>query len=67
MKMQRLVCSPYGSTTNGEEYCRFEVSGVTAVFLRYFNPIGSHPSIEIGDYRWSAQNFSAIYNEQQWN
>jgi UDP-glucose 4-epimerase len=24
-----------------------KVSGVTAIFVRYFNPIGSHPSIEI--------------------
>jgi UDP-glucose 4-epimerase len=44
--------SPYGNTKQiGEEIITdfTKVSGVTAVLLRYFNPIGAHPSIEIGE------------------
>jgi UDP-glucose 4-epimerase len=48
----KLAMSPYGNTKQiGEEIIAdvVKVSGVTAVLLRYFNPIGSHPSIEIGE------------------
>jgi UDP-glucose 4-epimerase len=33
--------------------------------MRYFNPIGAHPSIEIGTTRWSATKLSSVYNKQQ--
>lgn len=44
--------SPYGNTKQiGEEIitetCR--VSGINAILLRYFNPIGAHPTAEIGE------------------
>jgi UDP-glucose 4-epimerase len=48
----KLAMSPYGNTKQiGEEIITdvTKVSGVTAVLLRYFNPIGAHPSIEIGE------------------
>jgi len=48
----KSAMSPYGNTKQiGEEIIAdvVKVSGVTAVLLRYFNPIGSHPSIEIGE------------------
>lgn len=44
--------SPYGNTKQiGEEIITdvAKVSGVNAILLRYFNPIGSHPSTEIGE------------------
>ncbi|WP_369766027.1 UDP-glucose 4-epimerase GalE [Flavobacterium sp. WC2429] len=44
--------SPYGNTKQiGEEIITdvTKVSGITAILLRYFNPIGAHPSIEIGE------------------
>ena len=44
--------SPYGNTKQiGEEMITdvTKVSGITAILLRYFNPIGAHPSIEIGE------------------
>ncbi|MGO4818386.1 UDP-glucose 4-epimerase GalE [Flavobacterium sp. W22_SRS_FP1] len=44
--------SPYGNTKQiGEEIITdvTKVSGITAVLLRYFNPIGAHSSIEIGE------------------
>ncbi len=44
--------SPYGNTKQiGEEIIRdvAKVSGITAALLRYFNPIGAHPSAEIGE------------------
>jgi UDP-glucose 4-epimerase len=44
--------SPYGNTKQiGEEIIVdvAKVSGINAVLLRYFNPIGAHPSIEIGE------------------
>lgn len=44
--------SPYGNTKQiGEEIIQdvAKVSGINAVLLRYFNPIGSHPSAEIGE------------------
>ena len=44
--------SPYGNTKQiGEEIITdvAKVSTINAVLLRYFNPIGSHPSAEIGE------------------
>jgi UDP-glucose 4-epimerase len=44
--------SPYGNTKQiGEEIINdvAKVSSVRAVLLRYFNPIGAHPSNEIGE------------------
>jgi UDP-glucose 4-epimerase len=44
--------SPYGNTKKiGEEIITdvAKVSSVNAILLRYFNPIGSHPSAEIGE------------------
>jgi UDP-glucose 4-epimerase len=44
--------SPYGNTKQiGEEIITdtTKVSGVNAILLRYFNPIGSHSSTEIGE------------------
>ena len=44
--------SPYGNTKQiGEEIITdvTKVSGLNAILLRYFNPIGAHPSIEIGE------------------
>ncbi len=44
--------SPYGNTKQiGEEIISetCKVTNINAVLLRYFNPIGSHPSAEIGE------------------
>jgi UDP-glucose 4-epimerase len=44
--------SPYGNTKQiGEEIINevCKVSKINAILLRYFNPIGSHPSAEIGE------------------
>lgn len=44
--------SPYGNTKQiGEEIIAdvVKVSGVNAILLRYFNPIGAHSSAEIGE------------------
>ncbi|AOW08968.1 UDP-glucose 4-epimerase GalE [Flavobacterium gilvum] len=44
--------SPYGNTKQiGEEIISdvVKVSNINAILLRYFNPIGSHPSAEIGE------------------
>ncbi|PWA07658.1 UDP-glucose 4-epimerase GalE [Flavobacterium laiguense] len=44
--------SPYGNTKKiGEEIINdvAKVSSINAILLRYFNPIGSHPSAEIGE------------------
>jgi UDP-glucose 4-epimerase len=44
--------SPYGNTKQiGEEIITdtAKVSGINAILLRYFNPIGSHPTAEIGE------------------
>nr|WP_294933986.1 UDP-glucose 4-epimerase GalE [uncultured Flavobacterium sp.] len=44
--------SPYGNTKQiGEEIISdvAKVSNIDAVLLRYFNPIGAHPSAEIGE------------------
>ncbi|GAA4765017.1 MULTISPECIES: UDP-glucose 4-epimerase GalE [Flavobacterium] len=44
--------SPYGNTKQIGEEIIFDVakvSGLKAVLLRYFNPIGAHSSVEIGE------------------
>ncbi|TKK70761.1 UDP-glucose 4-epimerase GalE [Ilyomonas limi] len=44
--------SPYGATKQmGEQIlCDFaQVAGTKAILLRYFNPVGAHPSIKIGE------------------
>jgi UDP-glucose 4-epimerase len=44
--------SPYGNTKKiGEEIIKdtAKANGLNAILLRYFNPIGSHPSAEIGE------------------
>ncbi|PRZ24194.1 UDP-glucose 4-epimerase GalE [Flavobacterium granuli] len=48
----QIAMSPYGNTKQiGEEIITdvAKVSGINAILLRYFNPIGSHPSAEIGE------------------
>lgn len=44
--------SPYGNTKQiGEEIITdvAKVSGINTILLRYFNPVGAHPSAEIGE------------------
>lgn len=44
--------SPYGATKQmGEQilYDFAQVTGTKAILLRYFNPVGAHPSINIGE------------------
>ncbi|MES2575746.1 MAG: UDP-glucose 4-epimerase GalE [Bacteroidota bacterium] len=44
--------SPYGNTKKmGEEIITdtTKVTNINAILLRYFNPIGAHPSVEIGE------------------
>jgi UDP-glucose 4-epimerase len=48
----QVAMSPYGNTKQiGEEIITetCKVSGISAILLRYFNPIGAHPSAEIGE------------------
>ena len=49
----KVAESPYGNTKQmGEEIIRDTcqaVSGINAIALRYFNPMGAHPSAEIGE------------------
>ncbi|MES2812821.1 MAG: UDP-glucose 4-epimerase GalE [Bacteroidota bacterium] len=48
----QTAMSPYGNTKQiGEEIIAdvAEMSNINAVLLRYFNPIGAHPSAEIGE------------------
>jgi len=48
----QTAMSPYGNTKQiGEEIITdtAKVTNVNAVLLRYFNPIGAHPSAEIGE------------------
>lgn len=48
----QTAMSPYGNTKQiGEEIISdvAKVTNLNAVLLRYFNPIGSHPSAEIGE------------------
>lgn len=44
--------SPYGNTKQiGEEIIQdvAKISNITAILLRYFNPVGAHPSVNIGE------------------
>src|SRR6187402_3854742 len=44
--------SPYGNTKQiGEEIIKdvAKVTNINSILLRYFNPIGAHPSVEIGE------------------
>jgi UDP-glucose 4-epimerase len=48
----QTAASPYGLTKQmGEDMVRESVrgAGMNAILLRYFNPVGAHPSIEIGE------------------
>lgn len=48
----QLAMSPYGNTKQiGEEIIvdTAKVTGLNAILLRYFNPIGAHPTAEIGE------------------
>ncbi len=48
----QAAMSPYGNTKQiGEEIITdtAKASNINAILLRYFNPIGSHPSAEIGE------------------
>ena len=48
----QVALSPYGNTKQiGEEIIRdvAKVSNIKAILLRYFNPIGAHPSAAIGE------------------
>jgi UDP-glucose 4-epimerase len=48
----QVAMSPYGNTKQiGEEIIKdvAKVTTINAILLRYFNPIGSHPSAEIGE------------------
>ncbi len=48
----QTALSPYGNTKQiGEEIISdvVKVSAINAILLRYFNPIGAHPSAEIGE------------------
>jgi len=48
----QVAMSPYGNTKQiGEEIITdvTKVTNVNAILLRYFNPIGEHPSAEIGE------------------
>ncbi|MBE8725606.1 UDP-glucose 4-epimerase GalE [Flavobacterium hungaricum] len=48
----QAAMSPYGNTKQmGEEIIidTAKVTNISAVLLRYFNPVGAHPSVEIGE------------------
>lgn len=48
----QVAMSPYGNTKQiGEEIIAdvTKMSNINAILLRYFNPIGAHPSAEIGE------------------
>jgi UDP-glucose 4-epimerase len=48
----QVAMSPYGNTKQiGEEIITdtAKVTGISAILLRYFNPIGAHPSAAIGE------------------
>ncbi len=48
----QIAMSPYGNTKQiGEEIINdvAKVTNINSILLRYFNPIGSHPSAEIGE------------------
>jgi UDP-glucose 4-epimerase len=49
---QKTAESPYGATKQiGEQIIKDTVKGTSlnAILLRYFNPVGAHPSISIGE------------------
>jgi UDP-glucose 4-epimerase len=37
-----------------------KVSHINAILLRYFNPIGAHPSLKLENYLWSTSKLSFI-------
>ncbi len=48
----QIAMSPYGNTKQiGEEIIKevAKVSNIKSILLRYFNPIGAHPTAEIGE------------------
>jgi UDP-glucose 4-epimerase len=48
----QVAMSPYGNTKQiGEEIITdiAKVTNINSILLRYFNPIGAHPSVEIGE------------------
>lgn len=48
----KVANSPYGNTKQISEEIIFDttqISGLKAIALRYFNPIGAHESVEIGE------------------
>lgn len=48
----QVAMSPYGNTKQiGEEIIKdvTKVTNINAILLRYFNPIGAHPTAEIGE------------------
>lgn len=48
----QVAMSPYGNTKQiGEEIIKdiTKVTNINSILLRYFNPIGAHPSVEIGE------------------
>ncbi len=48
----QTAMSPYGNTKQiGEEIIQdaAKVSGINAILLRYFNPVGAHESVKIGE------------------
>ncbi len=48
----QMAMSPYGNTKQiGEEIIKevAKVSNIKSILLRYFNPIGAHPTAEIGE------------------
>jgi UDP-glucose 4-epimerase len=56
--------SPYGNTKQiGEEIITdvAKVSHINAILLRYFNPIGAHPSAEIENYLLGTSKLSTLY------
>lgn len=61
----QMAMSPYGNTKQiGEEIIKevAKVSNIKSILLRYFNPIGSHPTAEIGELPIGVpQKFSSFY------
>jgi UDP-glucose 4-epimerase len=56
--------SPYGNTKQiGEEIITdvAKVSHINAILLRYFNPIGAHPSAEMENYLLGTSKLSTLY------
>jgi UDP-glucose 4-epimerase len=54
--------SPYGNTKQIGKIITdvAKVSHINAILLRYFNPIGAHPSAEIGITYWSTSKLSTL-------